>query len=153
MESKAALIRLDAVLVYLARMTDERWEYLLLRRVPSLGGHWQGVTGWVEDSESLPQAAEREVLEETGFRPTFFQSINFPHVFPIPDRSRHSHPTSKEFVSHRFVAEVEGGEPTLSSEHSAWKWCGVDQGVSLLKIQNDAEALRLCHTSLTEGST
>ena len=154
MDSAAASKRPDAVLVYLAGMIDESWEYLLLRRVPNLGGHWQGVTGWVEGSESHLHAAQREVLEETRFRPTFFKSINFPFVFPIPDRLRHRHRSaSKEFTSHRFVAVVRGGEPILSSEHNAWKWCGVEQGVSVLKNPNDAEALRLSHTLLTQGST
>ena len=152
MEPTVALRRLDAVLVYLAKRTDGGWEYLLLRRVARLGGFWQGVTGGVDGSESPLQAAEREVLEETGFSPASFHPINFPYVFPIPDELRHLyHPSFKEFVSHRFVAEVEGGEPQLSLEHDAWKWCGLDEAMSLLRHQNDAEALRRGHSLLSKG--
>ena len=196
MESTPASRRLGAVCVYLGRKTDEGWEYLLLRRVPRFGGFWQGVTGGVDGSEIPLQAAEREVLEETGFSPasflpinfdslvkpvflrkfqrfstserpyvgsirnrdcilypgagtfvlirpaqTFYERINFPFVFPIPDELRHLYdPRFKEFISHRFVAEVESGEPKLSFEHDAWRWCGLDEATSLLRYQNDAEA-------------
>lgn len=141
MESTPASRRLGAVCVYLGRKTDEGWEYLLLRRVPRFGGFWQGVTGGVDGSEIPLQAAEREVLEETGFSPASFLPINFPFVFPIPDELRHLYdPRFKEFISHRFVAEVESGEPKLSFEHDAWRWCGLDEATSLLRYQNDAEA-------------
>ena len=43
------------------------WRVFLLRRTPSRGGFWQGVSGRVEpNDESLRDAALREIREETG---------------------------------------------------------------------------------------
>ena len=63
------------VCVFLVRAQDDDWEYLLLRRVPRIGGFWQGVTGAPEVGETLIQGAEREVHEETGFSSVNLDSL------------------------------------------------------------------------------
>ena len=77
------------VLVYLAKVADSGWEYLLLRRVPypRLGTHvfWQGVTGAPEEGESLVAGASREVFEETGFTPAVIESIDYSYAYPVRD--------------------------------------------------------------------
>ena len=55
------------VAVYPVRFRDDKWEYLLLKRVEDRGGFWQGVTGAPEKKEKILEAAKRELLEETGF--------------------------------------------------------------------------------------
>lgn len=55
-----------SVQVVLFAETERGREFLLLRRVASLGGFWQAVTGSLEEGESHTRAAIREVREETG---------------------------------------------------------------------------------------
>ena len=52
---------------WLAVPVEAGWRCLLLRRSPSSGGYWQGVSGRVESFDvSLRAAALREIREETG---------------------------------------------------------------------------------------
>ena len=64
-------------------------------------------------------------------------------------------------MEHVFVAEVIGGEPKLSLEHDAWRWCAIDEALRLLAIpgyeppvpgyaDNTAEALRRCRRLLSK---
>lgn len=142
------------VCVFLVTAKGDDWEYLLLRRVPKLGAFWQGVTGAPEVGETLLQGAEREVLEETGFSPVKLDPIDFSYRFPVLDEWREAYgPEPKEVVEHVFVARVEGGEPTLSWEHDAWKWCGADEAAGLLKWPNNIEALWRCESFLSRAGS
>jgi len=77
------------VLVYPVRRIGGHWEYLLLRRIPSRGGFWQGVTGGVQQGEGLKEAAQRELLEETGLVPSLLEKINYSYSFPLDEEWRH----------------------------------------------------------------
>jgi 8-oxo-dGTP pyrophosphatase MutT (NUDIX family) len=55
------------VLVYAYTVVDGTARFLLLRRVATLIGFWQGLTGGVEDDEEVLATAQRELWEETGF--------------------------------------------------------------------------------------
>ena len=152
------------VLVYLAKIADSGWEYLLLRRTPfpRLGTRvfWQGVTGAPEGRESLVEGASREVFEETGFTPAVVDSVDYSYSYPVRDEWRHLYdPDVDELVEHVFVAVVAGNEPKLSEEHDAWRWCAIDEALKLLSIPgyeppipgyagNTAEALRRCRQLL-----
>lgn len=128
-----------AVLVYVSRPASGGWEYLLLHRVPKLGSLWQGVTGWVEEGEEIELAARREVLEETGFASVTLEQIDYSYTFDLG---------VNEIQEHVFLARVESGEPTLSWEHDAMKWCGLEAALELLTWPDDKEALRRCDTRL-----
>ena len=138
------------VLVYLANERGSAWEYLLLRRVPRIGGVWQGVTGAPEEGEGLAQAARREVLEETGFSLDAVESIGYSYWFPVEDEWRHLYdPRVEKIVEHVFVAEAAGGEPRLSWEHDTWRWCTLEEATGLLLYPNNLEALRRCASFLS----
>ena len=138
------------VLVYLAREAEGDWEYLLLRRVPRIGGFWQGVTGAPEEGEGIAQAAHREVLEETGFSLDAVESIGYSYRFPVEDEWRHLYdPRVKDIVEHVFVGEPAGGDPKLSWEHDMWRWCTIDEAAGLLKYPNNLEALKRCASFLS----
>ncbi len=77
------------VLVYPVKVTKGDWEYLLLRRIASRGGFWQGVTGGVEDDEEILETARRELMEETGLVPSRLQRIDYTYAFPVEDKWRH----------------------------------------------------------------
>jgi lipoyl(octanoyl) transferase len=55
------------VSIHLFTRTGEGAPFLMLRRIPTRGGFWQGLTGAPHPHESDDEAAVREVREETGF--------------------------------------------------------------------------------------
>ena len=137
------------VLVYVARPASGGWEYLILHRVPQLNSFWQGVTGGVEEGEELEEAASREVLEETGFTPVTLEQIDYSYTFPVRDEWRSAYgPDVNEILEHVFLARVESGEPVLSWEHDALKWCGLEEALELLTWPENKEALRRCDARL-----
>jgi len=144
------------VLVYPVRHTGEgNWEYLLLRRIPSRGEFWQGVTGGVERNEDLVEAAARELIEETGLVPADFQTIDYSYSFPVEDRFRYLYPLDTESITeHVFMARItEQQEPELSEEHDQYRWCTFEEALSLLRWPDNIEALKRCNKVLTSGNT
>ncbi len=140
------------VLVYPVRRAGDDWEFLLLRRLESRRGFWQGVTGGVEPGEALAQAARRELLEETGLSPSKLEQIDFCYSLPLDEEDRRLYGAGvevvDEFVFLAFV-EVEAGEPKLDPrEHDRWRWCRFDEALELLKWPENKEALRRCHRIL-----
>lgn len=138
------------VCVFLFRRQGSARQYLLLHRVPEKGTFWQGVTGSIEEGETLLQAASREVHEETGLTPTGIRPVDFTYRFPVLDEWREAYgPDPEEIVEHVFVAEVDHGEPTLSPEHDAWGWHLPEEAASMLKWPNNIKGLRRCEAFLT----
>ena len=138
------------IAVYPVRAKADGWEYLLLKRVPmpklGLGGFWQGVTGGVEEGESLVDAALRELAEETGLVPSALEAINYSYSFPMQDEWRRNYePGVEEIEEHVFVAFVDQHqEPTISWEHDRWQWCAFSQALKLLIYAGNIEALKRC---------
>ena len=60
------------VLVYPFKQSEEKIEFLLLKRTEERGGFWQGVTGHTERGEKTIDVAKRKLLEETSFIPKSF---------------------------------------------------------------------------------
>jgi dATP pyrophosphohydrolase len=73
------------VLTYPVKTAGSGREVLLLRRTASRGGFWQGVTGGVEEGESLVEAARRELYEETGLVPFALEQIDYSYSFPVKE--------------------------------------------------------------------
>ena len=148
-----------SVLVYPVRFIDGDWQYLLLQRVaiPKLGlmAFWQGITGGLEEGETLEQAATRELREETGLVPSRLEQIDYSYSFPIQDEWREFYaPGTQEIVEHVFIAFLCGKrEPTLSTEHNEWQWCSADLGLKLLTFPGNIEALKRCHSLLQARKT
>lgn len=144
------------VLVYPVQYTAEgNREYLVLRRIPSRGGFWQGVTGGVERNEDLVEAAARELIEETGLVTSDLQNINHSYSFPVEDRFRYLYPSDTESITeHVFAARVtDAQEPELSEEHDQYRWCKFDEALSLLRWPDNIEALKRCDKFLTPDNT
>ena len=138
------------VLVYPSRVVCSGREYLLLRRIASRGGHWQGVTGGVEDDESLEETAKRELFEETGFVSSALKQTEYSYSFPIRDEWRDMYAAGVEtIVEYVFVAVVDSGqEPAITWEHDEWQWCSCSQALRLLKWPENIEALKRCDSYL-----
>lgn len=134
------------VLVYPVRRIGTAWEYLLLRRISSRGGFWQGVTGGVHEGEDLAEAARRELKEETGLVPSALEKIDFSYSFTVDDEWRHLYaPDVKEITEYVFIAYVEADKPTLDQrEHDEWRWCRFEEALKLLRWMGNREALKRC---------
>ena len=141
------------VLVYPVRYKDDKWEFLLLRRIESRGGFWQGVTGHTERRERLIDGAKRELLEETSFVPNFIFQTNFSYTIPLDEKNAEAYPPgTKEIPEHVFITRIDHTDnPTLDPlEHNDWKWCSFDEALDLLFWETNKEALIYCNNFLTE---
>lgn len=109
--------------VFPYRVHNGRVEFLLMRRLPHGCGFWQGVSGGVLLEEDITKAAERELLEETGFKADV-KTIDYTYSYPVEENNISKYaPDVEEVVEHAYVADVSGlGKPTLSREHDAYKW-------------------------------
>lgn len=97
------------------RRSPNGWEILLIRHQ---AGHWAFPKGHAEPDESGPQAAERELFEETQLTISRY----FP-TDPVIDRytfQRSGQTVAKEVVY--FLAEVSGSVHLQEKEVSDYRW-------------------------------
>jgi len=104
-----------------ARTDAQRLEILLIRRAPHriFPGLWQCVTGGVEPGERIPEAAMREVREETGLGHDEIEAFyDLDQVAPFYDEG-----TDAVVVSAIFAARVRpDAEARESWEHDGLRW-------------------------------
>ncbi|HZR11145.1 MAG TPA: NUDIX domain-containing protein, partial [Myxococcales bacterium] len=100
---------------------------------------WQILTGRIEPGESPLQTAAREIHEETGFSPRLdeVRELGYVHSFALGER------VPPLFVQETaYAAQVEG-EPRLSDEHDAHRWCTPEEALRLLPFTGLRRAVRL----------
>jgi lipoyl(octanoyl) transferase len=121
-------------------------ELLVLRRAPERLGYWSLVAGGLEPEETPEQAAERELLEETGLRAAVERlpvSLSYSLLDDPPAIRARYGPGIERVTVHAFFAEApDGWEPTLDAEHDVHRWCDVDSALSLLPYQTTRDAVR-----------
>ena len=87
-------------------------ELLLVRERKS--GQWTFPGGWADVGDTPSLAAERETLEESGYR------VKAGKVLAVLDKSRHEHPVSVDYTYKVLIrCRLEGGEPRTSHEIDA----------------------------------
>lgn len=97
-----------------AAIFDKQGCVLLTKRRDN--GQWCLPSGGVEPGESVAEACEREVLEETGLS---VRVKRFVGVYSHPDQLTVYSETDKfQIIALHFTAEVVGGELGLSDETS-----------------------------------
>ena len=101
-------------------------EVLLLRRAPGriLAGLWQCVSGSLQPDDRVAVGALRELREETGFGPQSIEAF-----YDLDLVNQFHEPSYDAIVSAAvFAVRVRGGQDaTLSREHDAARWVGVDE--------------------------
>jgi ADP-ribose pyrophosphatase YjhB (NUDIX family) len=84
-------------------------ELLLVRERKS--GRWTFPGGWADAGDTPSLAAERETLEESGYR------VRATKLLALLDKSRHEHPPSVDYTYKALIrCQWEGGAPVTSHE-------------------------------------
>ncbi len=135
------------VSVHLFRRTPEGLRFLMMRRIRSRGGFWQGITGAPLPHERDDEAAIREVQEETGFdvtRELIRLGVEYEYaITPAVGRSRGYHPETRAIHVASFAAEITRDlDPILDpNEHDEFVWCSYEQAHALLDWPTERHAL------------
>jgi len=109
-------VRAGVVDVFVVRPHGRGWRHLALRRTRATRcpGTWEAVHGRIERGETPPQAARREVREETGLAIERLYSLT---VNPFFMKS-----TGTVELAVAFVAVVRPDAVRLSDEHDDHAW-------------------------------
>jgi ADP-ribose pyrophosphatase YjhB (NUDIX family) len=87
-------------------------ELLLVREARN--GCWTFPGGWADAGDTPAGAAEREALEESGYR------VRAHKLLALLDKARHEHPPSLDYTYKVLVGcRLEGGSPATSHEVDA----------------------------------
>jgi 8-oxo-dGTP pyrophosphatase MutT (NUDIX family) len=87
-----------------------RGDQLLLVR-ERCSGRWTFPGGWADVGDTPAAAAEREALEESGYR------VRATKLLALLDKARHEHPPSVDYTYKVLVGcRFEGGEPATGHE-------------------------------------
>ena len=141
------------VAIYCARKREDCWEFLLLRRLPTGGGFWQGVTGGVEGEEEYFAAALRELKEETGLEPRELKLVDYSYHYPVREEWKIVYERPFDIINEIvFLAIVDPqSEPTISrKEHDAYQWCRHEEAVGKLFWEDNKVSLKHCCRMLEE---
>lgn len=110
------VVRVGVVDVFVVRPAGRGWRHLALRRAPGTRcpATWETVHGRIERGESPPEAARREVREETGLAIERLYSLTVNPFFLAA--------TGTVELAVVFVAVVAPGDVTLGDEHDDAAW-------------------------------
>lgn len=129
------------------RLLDSKPIYLLLKRSPGqmYPGIWQCVTGKIEAGEKPHETALRELKEESGLTALKMWTVDqVNHFFEAEENRMNLIPV--------FGVEVESEMVTLSTEHTEYKWCHVNEGVDLLLWNQQKQGLQAFHQMIVVDS-
>lgn len=128
--------RTTQVEVIVFKVVDKQILFLLLKRNPQKGGFWQPVTGGVNKNEPLSEAVTRELREETSI--TDYLKI-YDDIYYFEFQSE-EYGILKEYVfGVKIVPET---VIQISAEHTAMKWCTLEEALDLLKYDSNKIAFQ-----------
>jgi 8-oxo-dGTP pyrophosphatase MutT (NUDIX family) len=117
-------------------------EYLVLHRSRRQGAYWHCVAGGVEEGESYPAAAARELYEETGLDAVLLD-LRRPYDSVLEDGELRRLRGADQIHVECFLAEApEGWEPSLDWEHDEYRWCRADEAAALLHWPEPRQVLQ-----------
>lgn len=124
------------------RIVDGTPLFCIFRRRDS--DYWQFIAGGVENGETTIEAAKRETIEESGVEPKIIKQLTCVAYVPaeVIAESRRQHWDKNTFVipEYSFAFECDL-EPTLSNEHTEYKWLTYDEARKLLKWDSNKVAM------------
>jgi 8-oxo-dGTP pyrophosphatase MutT (NUDIX family) len=136
-------LRTDLVDVYIFRR-GPGFEFLQLRRAEgTMVGSWQPVMGHIEPGESAAACARRELLEETGLEASGACGGSDALGFWALQAVRPYYIAAMDCImlSARFAVEARPGwEPTLCTEHDAWRWVRAEEAATAFVWQGQRES-------------
>lgn len=139
--------------IYLYRINNNEFEYSIFQRADNLKW-WQGISGGVEEGETILQAALRESFEEAG------TPINAP-IYPLDTVS---YLPADIFTAHTlwgkdivvcpmfFYAIPFNGDILLSDEHKEVRWLKYDEAENLVYFHDQKTALWELNQRLLRGN-
>lgn len=126
----------DAVQAFVLREGEPARVLLLQRRSKNFDKIWDMAGGGVDPGESPVQALLREVREETGLTPCRLYSADHCLQYYHIDREAIC-------ITPVFVAFVEAtSQVNLSDEHRDWRWCAMEEALTMLPFTPHRDALR-----------
>ena len=128
------------VLVFIYKKVNNDYFYCIFLRK---SGIWQGISGGVEDDESLIETVKREVFEETGICVNDMYQLSSISSIPVVDITKESSWDNDVYVvpEYSFGVPLENHDIHLSSEHKEYKWCLFDETYEKLKFDSNKTAL------------
>jgi dATP pyrophosphohydrolase len=146
------------VVVFPFRLVAGQPEYAIFRRADD--ANWQSVSGGVEGSETLTQAARRETAEETGLSGTrpLYRLDMVSGVEKTCFAASKYWPADLYIVAkHFFAMDLTDSDQDvkLSEEHHEFRWLAYDQAYATIRYDDDKTALwelntRISHHDLPE---
>lgn len=124
------------------RMVNGTPMFCVFQRADS--GIWQFVAGGGEDEEAPIEAAKRETFEELGITAENLSQLTCVAYVPaeVVAESRRQHWRKDIFVIPEYAFGFRcNEEPTLSKEHSDYKWLTYDEARKLLKWDSNKVAM------------
>jgi len=116
--------------------------FCIFRRADS--SYWQFIAGGGENGETPIEAAIRETAEEIGIKPKNIKQLTCVAYVPaeVIAENKRQHWNKNTFVipEYSFAFECEL-EPTLSNEHTEYKWLTYDEARKLLKWDSNKVAM------------
>jgi len=140
--------------VFLYRKREDQWEFAIFLR-SNLKDCWQGVSGGVEDDETLEEAARRELWEETGIagaRPLYLlDCVNSIAAEGVGEEHAARWGEKVILVPIRYFAMPYDGSIRLSEEHLEFRWLPYAPAVALLYFSEQKTALYELNQRLLRG--
>ncbi|RZA01454.1 MAG: NUDIX domain-containing protein [Proteobacteria bacterium] len=126
------------VIVWKSLPTDTDRRVLLLKMREDRGGHWQPVTGGVEEGETFNDAALREAQEETG--------LSFQRLPQFMGLEYEFEGRWGPAIERAFLLPVVGGDepptPTIDpKEHTAFEWVTPAEALARIPFANNRLAV------------
>ena len=116
--------------------------FCIFRRADS--SYWQFIAGGGENGETPIEAAKRETIEEIGVEPKNIKQLTciayVPAEVVAESRRQHWGKNTHVIPEYSFAFECDL-EPTLSNEHTEYKWVTYDEGRKLLKWDSNKVAM------------
>lgn len=131
--------------VYPYKVDKDQVQFLILKRSSKkiYAGQWRMIGGKVQSGETYWQAGLRELMEETGIKPSKFWTVPSLNQF-------YEYKTDLIHAIPAFAAEIAiDSNISLDDEHTGFEWISADQVARYLKWPEQQRLVKLVNDILT----